>query len=84
MCKIAQTHSNAFVDLNGDCLADLFVVCSATKSSNPQTFQIWLNDPKTNKFTLHSEQNLPKGAGQITFADFGKRLYMYICIYLCT
>ncbi|TIB81269.1 hypothetical protein E3Q22_01297 [Wallemia mellicola] len=67
-CKMSQTHSNAFIDLNGDCLADLFLVCSGHEPS----YQIWLNNPANDNFVLHSQNSLPKGTGMISFADFDR------------
>lgn len=73
-CQLAQTHSNAFIDLNGDCLADVFLLCSDSSSghSPPTSFQIWLNNASTNTFTLHSQTSLPPNSGLVTFADFNR------------
>ncbi|CAG8433014.1 6316_t:CDS:10 [Ambispora gerdemannii] len=62
MCKWAEPHSNAFVDLN-----DLFVTCQEN-SNSPVTFQIWTNS-KQNGFEFSRAGELPKGAGQVSFAD---------------
>lgn len=43
-------HSNAFVDLNGDCAADLFLT-SVDDQSNLY-FEIWLRNPSDSKFCL--------------------------------
>jgi integrin alpha FG-GAP repeat containing protein 1 len=89
-CKLADPHSNAFVDLNGDCFsgifanlysyirnislqdicrsADLFLTCQNEDGS--KSFQIWIND-KEKGFVHNVEKNLPKGTGQISFADLG-------------
>ncbi|KNC97918.1 uncharacterized protein SPPG_06908 [Spizellomyces punctatus DAOM BR117] len=66
-CTITRPHSNAFLDLNGDCLADMFVTCQGS-GNTPNKFQIWLNT-KTDGFHFGMEQTLPAGSGQITFAD---------------
>lgn len=65
-CNPVHPHSNAFVDLNGDCMADIFMVCQETAGLS---FQIWVNDE--NGFSLAMQQTLPKGIGQITFGDMG-------------
>ncbi|KAI7897751.1 uncharacterized protein BX663DRAFT_481196 [Cokeromyces recurvatus] len=65
-CVWANPHSNAFVDLNGDCLADLIFVC--TKMSGTQSLQIWTND-RQQGFVLHQEAQLPTGAGPLSFGD---------------
>ncbi|CAG8632582.1 12385_t:CDS:10, partial [Ambispora leptoticha] len=62
MCKWAEPHSNAFVDLN-----DLFVTCQEN-SNSPVTFQIWTNS-KQKGFEFSRAGYLPKGVGQISFAD---------------
>ena len=68
-CTLAHPHSNAFIDLNGDCLADVFLVC---EENNERSFQIWLNNANTESFSLHSHTALPKGSGMVTFADFNR------------
>jgi integrin alpha FG-GAP repeat containing protein 1 len=66
-CEPVHPHSNAFIDLNGDCLADIFIVC---KKQSKTVFQVWVNQ-KSRGFTKALEQDLPDGAGPITFADIG-------------
>lgn len=65
-CTWANPHSNAFVDLDGDCLADLVFVCS--KSSGSKLIQIWTNR-RDQGFVLSHEADLPSGAGPLSFAD---------------
>jgi integrin alpha FG-GAP repeat containing protein 1 len=65
ICTISHPHSNAFLDLDGDCLADLFLNC---EKDGKKYFQIWLNR-KERGFVLHSTTELPAGTGSITFAD---------------
>lgn len=65
-CKLANPHSNAFVDLDGDCLADLFLVCD--DGNGKKRFQIWTND-KTSGFHLRQSEQLPAGTQAISFAD---------------
>lgn len=74
-CKLANPHSSAFVDLNGDCLADLFLVCSeGSFLSSKLTYQIWTAvkpDSKGNGsgFQLASTGQLPAGTGALSFGD---------------
>ncbi|CEL54545.1 T-cell immunomodulatory protein OS=Homo sapiens GN=ITFG1 PE=1 SV=1 [Rhizoctonia solani AG-1 IB] len=66
-CKLADPHSSAVVDFNGDCLADLFLHCE------DQTFQIWTRSPGTQGgYTLARKGKLPKGAGAVSFADMDR------------
>ncbi|THG98045.1 hypothetical protein EW026_g4082 [Hermanssonia centrifuga] len=65
-CKLSNPHSNAAVDLNGDCLA----VCDEENSSN-QYFQIWVNN-KDSGFSLAQLGRLPKGFQSITFGDIDR------------
>ena len=65
-CQIAHPHSNAFLDFNGDCLADLFLMCVDSHGSH--SFQIWVNG-KSNGFRLALKGDLPDNVGQISFAD---------------
>ncbi|KAJ3284520.1 hypothetical protein HDU79_008066 [Rhizoclosmatium sp. JEL0117] len=66
MCTFSNPHSNAFIDLNGDCLADIFVTCSQGKRS---FFQVWTNSRDAG-FSLALEKDLPNDVhGPITFAD---------------
>ncbi|TBU24831.1 integrin alpha N-terminal domain-containing protein [Dichomitus squalens] len=69
-CTLANPHSNAAVDLNGDCLADLFLVCQDS-SSNAKFFQIWIND-KDNGFVKAQQGSLPSGTQTISFADIDR------------
>ncbi|KAJ2556153.1 hypothetical protein EV175_002108 [Coemansia sp. RSA 1933] len=62
MCKPANPHSNAFVDLDGDCLADLFIVCTGGEE-----YQIWLNTGAG--FVYSQGGKLPSNAGPVSFAD---------------
>ncbi|KAJ2385581.1 hypothetical protein GGI05_004654 [Coemansia sp. RSA 2603] len=62
MCRPATPHSSAFVDLNGDCLADLFVVCDGNEE-----YQIWTNSDAG--FVFSQSGKLPSNAGPVTFAD---------------
>lgn len=68
-CTWSSPHSNAFVDLDGDCLADVVFVCENGDKS--QTVQIWTNQ-REEGFKLSQSFKLPTGAGPLTFADMGK------------
>ncbi|KAG5717871.1 T-cell immunomodulatory protein [Termitomyces sp. T112] len=68
-CTLASPHSNAIVDLDGDCLADVFVVCDDGEGS--KSFQIWVNK-KENGFSLAQEGNLPSGLQTISFGDIDR------------
>lgn len=67
---ISMPHSNAFVDINGDCLSDLVI----TSSNGTNKFlEVWLNSDEsgTPTFTLANVLDLPQGAGQVSFSDLG-------------
>ncbi|KAF7783261.1 hypothetical protein Agabi119p4_2637 [Agaricus bisporus var. burnettii] len=68
-CQIANPHSNAVVDLNGDCLADVFLVCDEGRGQ--KSFQIWLNK-KSQSFVLAMQGSLPSGTQSISFADIDR------------
>ncbi|RKP26277.1 hypothetical protein SYNPS1DRAFT_28023 [Syncephalis pseudoplumigaleata] len=74
-CKFSHPHSGAFVDLNGDCLSDLFLTCESN-ATGMATYQIWTNN-KSDGFALAREGNLPKGAGAVSFADIGGEILMH-------
>jgi integrin alpha FG-GAP repeat containing protein 1 len=66
-CTSPSPHSNAILDLNGDCLADIFLTCA----TNPPSFEIWTNN-KSKGFSLQSQGSLPPNTGQVTFADMNR------------
>ena len=70
---MASPHSNAFVDINGDCLSDLVVV---TQDTNNQVLEIFINTPGPN-FVASDTVPLPIGAGQISWADIGFLFFVY-------
>lgn len=70
-CSVSSPHSNAFVDLDGDCLADIFLMCQK-RNSREKSFQIWLNSPERNGFHMGLSGQLPEGVGPITFADMDR------------
>ncbi|KZT70220.1 hypothetical protein DAEQUDRAFT_725861 [Daedalea quercina L-15889] len=69
-CTLSNPHSNAAVDLNGDCLADIFLVCDDLSSAS-KYFQIWVNN-KDDGFMLAQLGRLPKGTQSISFADMDR------------
>ncbi|KXN92003.1 T-cell immunomodulatory protein [Leucoagaricus sp. SymC.cos] len=68
-CKIANPHSNAVVDLNGDCLADVFLVCD--EGNGEKSYQIWLNK-KSQGFIMTTRGSLPPGTQSISFGDIDR------------
>ncbi|QRV86819.1 T-cell immunomodulatory protein [Ceratobasidium sp. AG-Ba] len=69
VCTLADPHSSAVVDFNGDCVADLFLTCRQG-STGTQSFQIWTR--AEGGYKLAREGVLPKGVGAVSFADMGK------------
>lgn len=69
-CKFPSPHFNAFVDLDGDCLADLFLTCQSGTSPDDLSYQIWIND-KQGGFKLSRKGDLPRGTKSVGFADMG-------------
>ncbi|KAF8214026.1 hypothetical protein K438DRAFT_1802750 [Mycena galopus ATCC 62051] len=61
-CTLASPHSNAVVDLDGDCLADVFLHC------DDGTYQIWVNN-KSAGFSLALQGSMPSGVQSVSFAD---------------
>ncbi|KAF9551253.1 hypothetical protein CPC08DRAFT_316251 [Agrocybe pediades] len=68
-CAVANPHSNAVIDLDGDCLADVFIVCDDGKGG--KTYQIWIN-AKNEGFVLSQQGALPSGTQSISFADIDR------------
>ncbi|KAJ7168406.1 hypothetical protein C8R43DRAFT_984269 [Mycena crocata] len=65
-CTLANPHSNAVVDLNGDCLADVFLLCD--DGHGGKKYQIWVNN-KADGFSLALEGAMPSGVQTMSFAD---------------
>ncbi|KAI8911589.1 hypothetical protein EDD86DRAFT_189126 [Gorgonomyces haynaldii] len=74
-CSPSQYHSSAFLDLNGDCLPDLFLECDGL-------YQIWLNR-KQDGFELYSEMKSQRQTGPISFADMDLDGTMDMVYYTC-
>jgi len=62
ICKFSAPHSNAFIDLDGDCLSDLFVTCENG------TYEIWKNTVDKG-FVFSRSGKLPDNTGPVSFAD---------------
>jgi len=84
-CTLANPHSNAVVDLDGDCLAGnahwfpslysctepvLDVFLVCDDGRGGKSYQIWVN-AKDDGFSLSQEGALPSGTQTISFADIG-------------
>eukprot|EP01027_Heterolobosea_sp_BB2_P010513 GEZU01015426.1.p1 GENE.GEZU01015426.1~~GEZU01015426.1.p1 ORF type:complete len:555 (-),score=101.01 GEZU01015426.1:23-1447(-) len=76
LAPLAQGASSSFVDINGDCLADLVAIScpEEVKAVNPgcygnRTFEFWLN--QKGSFALDSQISAP-WAGRPSFADFDR------------
>ncbi|KAF7298495.1 hypothetical protein MKEN_01374600 [Mycena kentingensis (nom. inval.)] len=64
-CKPANPHSNAVVDFDGDCLADVFLLC------DDGSYQIWVNN-KGAGFSLALRGSMPAGVQSVAFADIDR------------
>ncbi|KAK4705610.1 integrin alpha FG-GAP repeat containing protein 1, partial [Phenoliferia sp. Uapishka_3] len=69
-CTFPSPHSNAYIDLDGDCLADIFLMCQG-KSDEYLTYQIWTNT-KEGSYKLARSGDLPKGTKSVGFADMDR------------
>ena len=71
-CTFPTPHSNAYIDLNGDCLADIFIMCEG-KSEEYLSYQIWTNDKAGGyKLAAGKSGDLPRGTKSVGFADMGE------------
>lgn len=64
---ISQPNSNAFVDIDGDCLADLVLF---SHNDTASYMEIWTLGGTTAHLVKIIQ--LPEGAGQVTFADIDR------------
>ncbi|KAM0754773.1 hypothetical protein T439DRAFT_309573 [Meredithblackwellia eburnea MCA 4105] len=69
-CTFPSPHSNGYIDLDGDCLADIFLMCKG-KEADEVTYQIWVND-KLKGFKLARTGDLPRGTKSVGFADMDR------------
>lgn len=70
---VALPATNAFVDIDGDCVADLVVIVCNNPSDalcEDKAMQFWLN--RNGKFEYDNMLQLPRGAGRPSFADFDR------------
>ncbi|GAA5911051.1 hypothetical protein JCM6882_006862 [Rhodosporidiobolus microsporus] len=77
-CKFPSPHFNSFIDLDGDCLADLFFMCEKEGGRDGEVeYQIWGNR-KTDRegngggFVYKRGGKLPKGTRSVSFADMDR------------
>jgi integrin alpha FG-GAP repeat containing protein 1 len=74
-CQLSEPHSSAFIDLDGDCLADLFLVCKGSAAWS-LTYQIWIaekvNEGSASTYKFAKGGTLPPGAGALSFADMDR------------
>ncbi|CAJ0889903.1 12870_t:CDS:10 [Entrophospora sp. SA101] len=75
-CRLSEPHSNAFIDLNGDCFSDLFLTCE--EEFRETSYQIWVNQ-KDQGYVLTRYGELPTDAGPITFADIAYNKQKPLC-----
>ncbi|GAA5874252.1 hypothetical protein JCM8547_007805 [Rhodosporidiobolus lusitaniae] len=84
-CKFPSPHFNSFIDLNGDCLADLFLMCEKPSGSETEfEYQIWLNSQEGKGFKLARTGDLPKGTKSVSFADMDRDGTIDMVITSCT
>jgi len=67
----ATPHSNAFIDFNGDCAADLFI--TSVDTNNQVHFEIWLRNPEDSKFCLVDVAKITSPISVVSFGDFGMK-----------
>ncbi|GAA6047594.1 hypothetical protein JCM3770_001581 [Rhodotorula araucariae] len=70
-CRFPSPHFNAFIDLDGDCLADLFFTCQNGDDADDLSYQIWVNK-KERGFEYAREGKLPEGTKSVGFADMDR------------
>lgn len=68
LLPLSIPHSVAFVDLNKDCVADLFL--TTQDSSGNLMFEVLLNNHDGGYCRVYQEA-APSGARQVSFADVG-------------
>ncbi|KAK4688706.1 integrin alpha FG-GAP repeat containing protein 1, partial [Tremellales sp. Uapishka_1] len=70
VCTLADPHSSAFLDIDGDCLPDLVLHCGEPRSTR-KSVQIWLNRGPAG-YILSKTYDLPRGSGPLSFADMNR------------
>ncbi|GAA5822622.1 hypothetical protein JCM11251_004321 [Rhodosporidiobolus azoricus] len=77
-CRFPSPHYNAFIDLDGDCLADLFFTCEKEGGGEGELeYHIWVNrkpdrDGKGGGFVYKRGGELPRGTRSVSFADMDR------------
>ncbi|KAH9170778.1 hypothetical protein EDB89DRAFT_2071520 [Lactarius sanguifluus] len=70
-CRISNPHSNAAVDLNGDCVAGSYIFLVCEDGTGRKSFQVWVSEPSEG-FTLAQHGSLPAGTQSVVFADMDR------------
>jgi len=74
-CELAAEHSHAFIDINGDCFADMVLTCKPQFKDVAWTssFEIWLASKPTAAaapvFTKQLTVDVPSRIGPVSFVD---------------
>ena len=78
---LANPHSSAFLDLNGDCTSDIFII---SEENGKTYFEIWIKNKKEDdpKYCLVYNEKAGNYMSQVSFADIGTYIYIYIFIYI--
>mmetsp|Transcript_24120 Transcript_24120/g.42820 ORF Transcript_24120/g.42820 Transcript_24120/m.42820 type:complete len:182 (-) Transcript_24120:1163-1708(-) len=66
---LSEPHSVAYIDLNKDCIADLFL--TTVDEAGKVYFEVFLNNHDGGFCRVYKEQ-APNGARQVAFSDVGK------------
>lgn len=83
-CELASPHSSALIDLNGDCLADLFLVCT-TPDPAQNSYQIWTaRKDGPMQYDIARTGLLPRHAGPLSFADMNRDGTIDVVVPVCT
>ena len=81
---INHPSSSAFIDLNSDCLTDLFIT-SYDQSTDQTVFEIWIRmsgDMDYPTYCLKYYQTVQTDIGQVAFYDISIYIYIYLCQHL--
>ena len=78
---LSAPHSVAFVDLNRDCLADMFL--TTVNSEGEVHFEVWLN-MKNGEYCVVQIGRAPRGAGMVSFADVDRNGAEDLVFWVCT
>lgn len=84
VCEVSNPHSNAVIDLDGDCLSgtcsklapwpmsSLSIIADVFLmcGTGRKYYQIWTNN-KSNGYNLARSAAFPPNVGAVTFADMG-------------